>query len=55
MIIIVRLLDEMDRATKIFPDEINNVVSNEPGIVPNLSMNIPPIKGNTVLTIATLD
>jgi hypothetical protein len=50
-----RLAVEVEAATKILPDAIKIVVRIEPGMVPNASMKIPPIKGNTVFTIETLD
>lgn len=54
-IIMYKLFVDADKATRMLPDVINNVVINAPGIVPNASIKIPPITGKTVLTIATLD
>lgn len=50
-----RFAEDVDAATKMLPNAINTVVRIEPGIVPNASMNMPPISGNTVFTIDTLD
>lgn len=55
MIIIGRLALDVDVATRILPDAIKTVVRIEPGMVPNASMKIPPIKGSTVFTTETLD
>ncbi|KAG1440833.1 hypothetical protein G6F56_011754 [Rhizopus delemar] len=55
MIIIDRLAEEVELATKMLPNAIKTVVKIDPGIVPKASIKIPPIKGSTVLTIDTLD
>lgn len=54
-IIMYKLLEEADNATRILPAAIKVEVSNAPGIVPNASIKIPPTTGKTVFTIATLD
>lgn len=55
IIIMVRLAEEVEAATRMLPEAIKTVVNMEPGIVPNASIKIPPINGKTVLTMETLD
>lgn len=54
-IIVYKLFEDADSATKTLPDVINMVDKNAPGIVPNASIKIPPSTGKIVFTIATLD
>lgn len=51
----VRLVDEIERATRMLPEVMRSVVMRDPGMVPKASTKIPPSTGKTVFTIATLD
>lgn len=55
MIIIDRLAEDVERATRMLPTAIKMVVTMEPGMVPKMSIKIPPNKGKTVFTMDTLD